>query len=168
MSSYNNLTKKEIEVLEQQQKREDIIIPSADEGGVVIQDVKLYIKEAERQLHNTENYRPLPNGPTKINNGTVNKTIKRFQKEDLIKGKVPEGLITQNPRIPQFYAKSKIHKEGIPGRSMISSVNYHSSKISQYVDYHLQSLVREIPSYIKDTSDFLRKLKPITEFPENS
>ena len=143
ISSYNNLTKKEIEVLEQQQKLEDIIIPSADKGGaIVIQDVKLYIKEAERQLNNAENYRPLPNGPTKINNGTVNKTIKRFQKEDLIEGKVPEGLITQNPRIPQFYAKSKIHKEGIPGRPMISSVNYHSSEISQYVDYHLQSIAQ--------------------------
>ena len=86
----------------------------------------------------------------------------------MIEGKVPEGLITQNPRIPQFYAKSKIHKEGIPGRPIISSVNYHSSEISQYVDYHLQSIVRETPSYIKGISDFLRKLKPITEFSENS
>ena len=51
---------------------------------------------------------------------------------------------------------------------MISSVNCHSSKISTYVDYHLQPIVQEIPSYIKDTSDFLRKLKPITEVPENS
>ena len=51
---------------------------------------------------------------------------------------------------------------------MISSVNCHSSKISKYVDYHLQTIVREIPSYIKDTSDFLCQLKPITEVPENS
>ena len=46
---------------------------------------------------------------------------------------------------------------------MTSSVNCHSSKISEYVDYHQQPIVREIPSYIKDTSDFLRKLKLITE-----
>ena len=51
---------------------------------------------------------------------------------------------------------------------MISSVNCHSSKILEHVDYHLQLTVREIPSYIKDASNFLRKLKHITEIPENS
>ena len=38
----------------------------------------------------------------------------------------------------------------------------------EYVDYHLQLTARKIPSYIKDTSEFLRKVKPITEVPENS
>ena len=51
---------------------------------------------------------------------------------------------------------------------MISSVNCHSSKISEFVDYHLQPIVWEIPSYIEDTSDFFCKLKPITEVLENS
>ena len=84
---------------------------SADEGGaIVIQDVKLYIKEAERQLNNTENYRPIPNDPTKINNDTVNKTIKRFRKEHLIKDKVAEGLITQNPATPFLYKAQNLHK----------------------------------------------------------
>ena len=45
-----------------------------------------YIKQVE--LNNTENYRPLPNDPTKINTDTVNETIKRFQKVHLIKDKV--------------------------------------------------------------------------------
>ena len=48
-SSYNNLSEKELEVLEQLKKRDDVT--SADKGGtIVIQDVKLYIKEAERQI----------------------------------------------------------------------------------------------------------------------
>ena len=50
---------------------------------------------------------------------------------------------------------------------MISSACCDSSKISEYVDYHLQPIVQEIPSYIKETSDFLRKLKSTTEVPEN-
>ena len=74
-NSYNKLTKKEVEVLEQLKRRDDITITSADKiGAIVIQDVK----EAEKQLHTTENYRPLPNDPTKINNDTVNQTNKRF------------------------------------------------------------------------------------------
>ena len=80
----------------------------------------------------------------------------------MIRDRVAEGLITQNPRTPHFYTKPQIHKEGIPGRPVISSVNCQSSKISEYADYHLQPIVRKIPSYIKDTSEFLRKLQPIT------
>ena len=72
---YNNLSKMELEVLEQLKRREDITITCPDKGGaIVIQDFKLYIKEAERQLNNIKNYRPLPNDPTKINRDTVNKT----------------------------------------------------------------------------------------------
>ena len=51
---------------------------------------------------------------------------------------------------------------------MISSVNCHSTKILEYDDYHLRPIVWEIPSYIKETSDFLCTLKPIAEVPENS
>ena len=67
-------------------RRGDTIITSADKGGaIVIQDVKLYIKKAERQLNNTETYRPLPNDPTKINKTQLIKQLKYFRKNILLK-----------------------------------------------------------------------------------
>ena len=50
---------------------------------------------------------------------------------------------------------------------VISSVNCHTSKISEYVDYHLQPIVREIRSYVKDTSEFLRKISAVEFVPDN-
>ena len=41
---------------------------------------------------------------------------------------------------------------------MINSINCHNSKISHFVDHHMQSLVTEIPYYIKDTNDFINKI----------
>ena len=41
---------------------------------------------------------------------------------------------------------------------MVNSINCHTSEISRFVDHHLQPLVREIPSYIKDTNDFINKI----------
>ena len=64
----------------------------------------------------------------------------------------------------RFYQKSKIYKEGITGRLVISSVNCHSSKISEYVDCNLQPITREIPLH----STFLRTLKPTLKVQENS
>ena len=78
--------KRELQVSEELKRRENIIITS----------VQQYIWEAERQLNNIKNYRLLPNDPTKMNNNTVNKTIKIFENEHLIKDKVSEGLVTEN------------------------------------------------------------------------
>ena len=57
--------------------------------------------------------------------------------------------------------KLKIHKRGIPETSVITSVNCLTSKISDYVDYHLQVILKEILSLVKDTNDFLKITKQI-------
>ena len=59
-------------------------------------------------------------------------------------------------------------KEGLIAKPNNTKLLYKAQKISEYIDYHLQPIVREIPSNIKDRSDFLCKLKPTTEVPENS
>ena len=41
---------------------------------------------------------------------------------------------------------------------MINSINCHTSEISRFVDYHLQPLVREFPSYIKYIDYFINKI----------
>ena len=135
---------------------------------MVILDAEDDIKEAERQLHNTENYKRLNRTPTTTNDDTVNKIIKRFHKESLISNNIAEGLKIESPKSPHFYLKPKLHKEGGLGRPVISSVNCHTSKILEYVDYHLQPNVREIPSCVKDTTDLPRKINAVEFVPDNS
>ena len=40
----------------------------------------------------------------------------------------------------------------------INSIDCHTSKTSRFVDHHLQPVVKEIPSYIKDTNQFISKV----------
>ena len=47
-------------------------------------------------------------------------------------------------------------------------MNCHTANISKYVDYHLQPIVKEIPSYVKDTQDFLKKLEKVKDIPLES
>ena len=49
----------------------------------------------------------------------------------------------------------------------MNSINYPTSKTYAYFDYHLQPLVKEIPSYVKDTNDILNKMKDINKFIAN-
>ena len=98
----------------------------------------------------------------------VNVTIERFKIQKLINEKDVEGLKGNDPKTPKFYLRPKIHKEGNTGRAAVSSVNRHTANISKYVDYHLQPIVKEIPSYVKDTQDFLKKLEKVKEIPLES
>ena len=73
---------KEQKTLQELRSRDNIIITDADKGGTVVRfDVEDYIKEAERQLHNTENYKRLNHNPTTTSNKTANKIIKIFTKK---------------------------------------------------------------------------------------
>ena len=102
-------------------------------------DVKDYVKEAERQFNNKENYRKINCNLTTVNNETIHKVISRFQKENLLTKNISEGLKTENPNTPHFYLTPKVHKDERP---FISSINCHTSKISEYVDYQFQPIVK--------------------------
>ena len=168
-SKYSNLTIKEQKAMQELQSRDDIVITDTDKGGAVaILDVEDYVKEAERQLKNKQNYQKINYDPTTLSNKTIHRVIWSFQNKNLLCKNISEGLKTENPKTPHFYLKPKLHKEGNQGRPMISSINCHTSKISEYVDYHLQPIVKEIPSYVQDTSDFLRKINQINFVPDNS
>ena len=64
------------------------------------------------------------------------------------------------------YLLPKVHKQGCPGRPVISGCGTPTEKISAFVDQNVRPLVPEINSYIKDTNDILRKFGQVGEQPE--
>ena len=78
--------------------------------------------------------------------------------------------LTSNPnsRAGRFYILPKIHKQGNPGRPIISSNGHPTERISEFVDYHLKPLVQTLPSYIKATTHFLLQLQNLGQLPENA
>ena len=165
----DNLTKEERKALTSLKDRNDIIITYADKGGaVVIIDVVDYLKEADRQLKDKDFYTELTHDPTKEHTEIINETIKSFIKEKLITEQLGKNLMQLNPRTPNLYFRPKIHKPEVPGRPIVSSINSHSSKISAFVDIHLEEIVNGIKSHIKDTTDFINKVETITNIPEDT
>ncbi len=62
------------------------------------------------------------------------------------------------------YHQPKIHKPIVPapGSPIVSSCGAPTEHI---LEYHLQPLVAQTPSYLKDTTDFLQMLSSITTLP---
>ena len=88
--------------------------------------------------------------------------------DGLINEKTRQYLIQTDVKPGRFYIPPKIHKPGNPGRPIVSSNSHPTERISQFVDYHLQPLVHKLPSFVKDTNDFLNKLLTIGNLPADS
>ena len=67
--------------------------------------------------------------------------------------------------LPVFIYCLKFINQATHGRPIVSSCGSPTEGISRFVDFHLRPLVRRIPSYIKDTTDFLLKLQSIDQVP---
>ena len=52
-------------------------------------------------------------------------------------------------------------------RPVISNCGYYTENISSFLDFHLQPIAKKVKSYIKDTNDFLKKLRSLTNLPDN-
>jgi hypothetical protein len=78
-----------------------------------------------------------------------------------------EYLTPEDPKPGRFYLLPKIHKESNPGRQIVSANGRPTEKISEFIDFHLQPFVENLPSHIKDTTDYLKKLENLT-IPENT
>ena len=145
-----------------------IIITKADKGGaVVIIDVEDYVKKAEHQLNNKDAYKKLQYDPTQTHTRLVNDIISRFKNDKVITENIAKGLQVQQPETPKFYTRPKINKTGNPECPVVSSVNCHTNTISKYANFHLHQIVKNIPSYVGDTTDFLQKLDKAKNVPND-
>ena len=81
----------------------------------------------------------------------------------MINEKTAVDLVETKARCPHFYTLPKIHKnaEPPPVRPIVSSIRAPTERISAFVDIVLKPLVKSLPSYIKDTKDFVAKLKSL-------
>ena len=99
----NNLSKDEINTLNELQNKDALIITKADKGrAVVIMYVKDYIDEATRQLDNENCYKKLSNDPNKLHAERINISIDQFNNKGIIAEKVAKGLKVDNPKTPKF------------------------------------------------------------------
>ena len=62
----------------------------------------------------------------------------------------------------------KAHKEGNPGRPVVCSIDCHITRISKHIDNQSQPHVKELKSYVKASTDFIRKINSIEKLPNNS
>ena len=165
----NNLSHAETLALKKLRSTESIVIKPADKGSAtVVMDKALYLAEAYRQLNNTNYYSKLDQPIYKNNISKINEILKSMEAEGYITAKqfaYLQAKDSDRPRI--FYLLPKIHKakEKWPnpkmpeGRPIVSDCGSESYRVCEYIDSFLRPISIKHPSYLKDTYDFVSKIR---------
>ena len=162
----DNLTLQERQALRSLSLRTDIVIKRADKGSAtVVMSREDYISKVMNHLDNREHYQLLDDDPTADFSREIKNVLTDMYNRCSIDKETMLSLHNNDARASRFYILPKIHKLGCPGRPIVSSCGAPTEGISRFVEFHLGSLVRQIPSYIKDTTDFLLKLRTLPNLP---
>ena len=177
-SCRDNLTPSERSAIAELRRNSDIVIKPADKGSAtVVVDRSAYITEAYRQLHNPHYYRKLDRAIYPDNINRINPVLQQMCDDGHITAKQLSYLCakpTDGHR--KFYVLPKIHKprdkwpqpNRMPeGRPIVSDSGSESYRVSEFIDYYITPLSILHPSYIKDTSDFIAKIR-LQHVPKNA
>ena len=125
--------------------------------------------EGYRQLGNPSHYKKLDEPIFHSTGQKINEILSDLHQQNFISSKQLLYLKAPlEPRARRYYLLPKIHKpldkwpikkQMPPGRPIISDCDSESYKVAEYIDHFLQEISQKHPSYIKDTYDFLSKLR---------
>ena len=170
-SNFSNLSVEEQGALRNLRNDDSIVIKSADKGSaVVVWDREDYLREADNHLLDQGVYKECSKDPLPGLQKLISDTLKKVLDKGEISKDLHAYLLVNNPRLGRFYLLPKIHKRlfSVPGRPVISNCGYSTENLSSFLDFHLQPLSTKVKSYIKDSSDFLCKLRDLPPLPDNA
>ena len=174
----HNLSTEEQKCLKRLIHNKNIVIKKADKGSaIVIQDRDKYILEAMKQLNDREYYHELDKPIYLETIPLIDELVNELFIDGFINVKQKMYLKgTSDPRLRRFYTLPKIHKDPekwtvpyiIPkGRPIVSDCNSETCRTAEFIEHHLHPLSIRHPSYLKDTSHFIKIINNL-KIPINS
>ena len=167
----SNLTSGQLQALNRLKSNQNIIIKQADKGSsTVIMSKDAYIREGMRQLSDPVFYEKLPGPIFPQTAETVLDIVHDLRLKGFITDKQFDFLKPPpEPRPRIFYFLPKIHKplnkwaslDQPPGRPIVSDCSSESYEVTAYIEHFLKPLAKKHKSYVRDTQDFLNKMKRV-------
>ena len=173
---YSNLSQAEWQIVRSLANDRNTVIKKADKGScVVIWDRLYYTMEAEKQLSDKTIYKDVTFSKNIIPNLTEksNKIFENLKHKGFISEKQLKHFrfhFKNSCNLAKLYFLSKIHKRlsNVPRGPVISNCGTPSEKVSEFLDNHLKPIMKKSFSYIKDSGDFINKIRRMGSIPDNA
>ena len=141
----------------------------------VVWDRLDYLSEAEKQLGGKSIYKDVSFNDKILRDlvETSNKMFLNLKREGSISEKEMKYFVCNYKNannLGKKYFLPKIHKRlsNVPGCPVISNCGTPTEKASEFLDYHLKPVMQKSWSYIKDSGDFIEKIKRISNIPDDA
>ena len=131
--------------------------------------------EAEKQLNDKTVYKDVNFDKDLIPNLTSksNRLFESLKQRQLITQKEFKYFrfeFKKTCNLGKLYLLPKIHKRlsNVPGRPVISNCGAPTEKVPEFLESHMQPIMRKGWSYIKDSQDFINKSRKLGKIPDNA
>ena len=138
----------------------ELIICKADKGGkAVILDKSAYVDKMNLLLNDQETYEELHRDPLKTRQRDFNKQLKNILKDHQ---ELFNKFKSYLPSLPKIYGLPKIHKDNIPLRPIVSTINSNNYKLASWLSKLLSPCINKISNCnVNNTTEFISKVKDI-------
>ena len=129
---------------------------------MVLWDRESYLAEGYKQINDESIYVDVKHSNDKTLSDLIEKSnnfFKRLNRKKLISDKELKYFSYSFKNVSclgKMYLLPKIHKRlyNVPGRPVISNCGTPTEKVSEFLDHHLQPVMKSGKSYVKYTGDF--------------
>ena len=159
------------------QKEKHIVIQACDKGaGIIILDYSEYVKACYKHLTSSQSegnpyYTQVDALEVERSKAQIENTLLEALKNNIISQDEFHAMNPKDKEPGRFYCNFKVHKkhehgQTPPERPIISGSGSLTEGIGMYVNHHIKETGTKHPTYLQDTSDFLRIIEEINDGPK--
>ena len=158
----SNLSDEEVAALKSLKSNKNIVICKADKGNcIVVLDKEAYLRKAEEILRGQQ-FEALKDAKFhQEREAELNKYVLELLRQGVIDKKLYYQLRSTCSSLSVFYGLPKVHKNGYPIRPIISTIGSYQYQLSKYLARAIRSARPQADSYIKDSFEFVKKMKEV-------
>ena len=150
-----------------------IVIKKAEKGScVVVWDKLYYLMEEEKQLKDRKLHQEVRFSENIFTDLVEKSMFKNLRKKVVISEKELKCFFEYKKatNFGKLYLFPKTHKHlrNVHGRPVISNYRTPTEKLSEFFDHDLKPVKQSGWSYLKDSGDFLKKIKNVGNIHENA
>lgn len=140
----------------------DIIITNSDKGAVtVISNRSDYHSKITNLLNDLSSFQHLTENPTVACQNKNNRLVTVLCKKSYISPLEAKRLKTYTANPPRLFGQIKVHKENLPVRPIVSTINTAAGKLSRFLANILRKAFPRSKYNLKNSHEFVKKIRDL-------
>ena len=112
-------------------------------------------------LNDRDIYEPLKKDPTNVYKTKLVNMLRDWKSKKMITDSLYHKVYPTADTVAKFYGLPKIHKANVPLRPIVSSIGNITHNVSKFLTQVLSPLMGKGPHFIKNSADFVKKIKDL-------